>query len=60
MLVVPSRTPSEQGNAGLLRMCTPPVGDVPSPPQFSYTGPYSGCTKSPLTAECLMVSGELL
>ena len=60
MRVVPSCTPSEQGTAGLSSKCTQLVGDVPDPSPFNCTGPYSVCTKLPLTAECLTASGELL
>ena len=59
MRVLPSRTPSVQGSAGLPTMCTKPVGDVRVAPPWSCTAPYSGCTKIPLTEECSTASGEL-
>ena len=59
MRLVPSRTPREQGTAGFPRMCTQPIGDEPGPPPFLCTGPYNGCTKIPLAAECSPLSGAL-
>ena len=59
MRVVPSRKPSVQGATGLARMYTKPVGDVPVPLPRCCTGPYSGCTKIRLAAECSPLSGAL-